>query len=212
MIALTLDAPMMSFGGPAYDQVDRLYHFPPKSMVVGLLGCALGHDRSESQKLQRLQDTLTYGVREDKRGEVIVDYQTVDLTTPWMEGTWSDGRWTTDVRDTKKDREILRKKYIADAVYTLVLDLPEEEAVFDALRQPHWPLYIGRRACGAAHLEPRLCDYPSIEDALRDLPSDHMPPFRVWIDGQGNRHIAGHRDWSTDIHVGEQRIEQKVVS
>jgi len=209
----------MSFGGPAVDQVGNTFQFPPKSMLTGLLGAALGYDRSEHEKLQTLQDDFTYGVREDCRGEVIEDYQTVDLKSPWMTGVWKDGSYQTgdDVRETEKRREILQKKYIADAVYTIVLqptDLPERELI-DALTRPQWPLYIGRKSCGAGALRPKSIDHDTGRAALKALdlhPDAHMQKqYRIWVEGGDQQSIYGLRDWESRIHAGKQWIEEDTI-
>lgn len=219
MIKLSFDAPLMSFGGPAVDQVGNTFHFPPKSMLTGLLGAALGYARSEHDQLQQLQDEFTYGVREDRPGELIEDFQTVDLETPWMMGMWKDGEYLTgdDVRETDKRREILHKQYIADAVYTVVLDLsalPEDE-LLDALHRPNWPLYIGRKSCGAGPLRPETVEYETVRAALEDTalhPDARMQSqYRIWIEGGDSRSIYGLRDWESRIHAGKQWIEESTI-
>lgn len=219
MIKLTFDAPLMSFGGPAVDQVGNTFQFPPKSMLTGLLGAALGYDRSEHTKLQDLQDGFTYGVREDRPGELIEDYQTVDLNTPWMMGVWKEGRYRTgsDVRETKKRREILHKQYIADAIYTVVLDPSEYEEtdLLAALKAPRWPLYIGRKSCGAGPLRPTQIEHDSLSQALKATklhPAGEMKnQYRIWVEGGRDRSIYGHRDWESRIHAGKQWIEEDTI-
>lgn len=219
MIRLSFDAPLMSFGGPAVDQVGNTFQFPPKSMLTGLLGAALGYARSEHRKLQRLQDGFTYGVREDRPGEIIEDFQSVDLETPWMTGMWKDGEYRTgdEVRETEKGREILQKQYIADAVYTIILDstdLPEGDLI-TALRTPNWPLYIGRKSCGAGPLHPKPVDYETVRSALEETdlhPDAKMQnQYRIWVEGGERRSIYGLRDWASRIHAGKQWIEEDTV-
>lgn len=219
MIKLSFDAPLMSFGGPAVDQVGNTFHFPPKSMLTGLLGAALGYSRSEHQKLQQLQDGFTYGVREDRPGEVIEDFQTVDLKAPWMAGMWNNGKYQTgdDVRETDKRREILHKQYIADAVYTVILDpidLPQSELV-GALRRPNWPLYIGRKSCGAGPLCPERVDCETVRGALKEIdlhPDAKMQnQYRIWAEGGDSRSIYGIRDWESRIHAGKQWIQEDTI-
>lgn len=220
MIKLTFDAPLMSFGGPAVDQVGNTFQFPPKSMLTGLLGAALGYDRSEHRKLQQLQNGFTYGVREDRPGERIEDYQTVDLKTPWMTGVWKEGRYRTgsEVRETKKRREILNKQYMADAIYTVVLDLMEleEENILDALKSPAWPVYIGRKSCGAGPLRPTTIEQNSLPQALKSAklhPAAKMKnQYRIWVEGGKDRSIYGHRDWKSRIHAGKQWIREDTIS
>ena len=76
---LRFEAPMMSFGAPIVSEEGLIQPFPALSMMTGLLANALGYDHSEAKKHERLQQALSYAVREDVPGEKIVDYQTVDL-------------------------------------------------------------------------------------------------------------------------------------
>jgi len=223
MIALSFDAPLMSFGGPAVDQVGNTFRFPPKSMLTGLLGAALGYDRSEHDKLQRLQGGFTYGVREDRPGEIIEDFQTVDLSTPWMTGYWDQDGYKTGEEargrygSSSANRSILNKEYVADAVYTVVLDctdLPEAD-VLEALIRPRWPLYVGRKSCGAGPLRPRLVAYDTLREALESIGLHRAAktdgPYQIWIEGGESRSISGLRDWESRIHAGQQWIEEDTI-
>lgn len=227
MIKLVFDAPLMSFGGPvASDRVGSTFHFPPKSMLTGLLGAALGYERSEHEKLQKLQESLTYGVREDRRGEVIEDFQTADFNNDWMTGYWEDGRYVSGEEargrygSSAENRSILDRKYVADAAYTVVLELLSfpEEKVLGALRRPEWPVYIGRKSCGAGFLRPERIGHDTVREALEDFDNvelHHARPgqdqLRIWIEGQGSRSIQGLRDWKSRIHGGKQWLEEDTI-
>ncbi|PSQ83138.1 MAG: type I-E CRISPR-associated protein Cas5/CasD [Bacteroidetes bacterium QS_7_67_15] len=153
ILVLRLDAPLMSFGAPVVDQQGKIQAFPAQSLVTGLLANALGFDRSEHERLASLQRRLAYAVRQDRAGQKITDYQTVDLTPAHM----SSYVWTKagrKQRRTGKDREILHRDYWADAIYTvaLTLDPPDEAPPFmddveAALKRPERPLFIGRKTC-----------------------------------------------------------------
>ena len=229
MIKLVFDAPLMSFGGPvASDRVGSTFHFPPKSMLTGLLGVAIGYKRSEHEKLQELQEGFTYGVREDRRGEVIEDFQTADFNSAWMTGYWEDGRYVSGKEargrygSSSENRSILDRKYIADAAYTVVLKLASlpEEKLIGALRRPKWPVYIGRKGCGAGFLRPERVGHHAVREALEDfdnleLQHPHPRPgqtqLRIWIEGQGSRSIQGLRDWASRIHAGKQRFAKGTI-
>jgi len=78
-IVLRFDAPLVSFGAPAVDQNGVVQPFPALSMLTGLIANALGWEHRESDKLDALQERLRYAARTDRRGEALLDYQTVDL-------------------------------------------------------------------------------------------------------------------------------------
>jgi CRISPR system Cascade subunit CasD len=92
ILLLRLEAPLMSFGAPIVDRHGVIQPYPALSMMTGLLGNALGVDHSEPERLQQLQRRLRYAVRQDRRGQQLRDYQTVDLSKPYLD----DARaWTT---------------------------------------------------------------------------------------------------------------------
>lgn len=156
-LILRFDAPLMSFGAPIIDNRGVVQPYPALSMMTGLLGNALGVDHAEAQRLERLQQRLRYAVRQDRAGERLRDYQTVDFSKPYMD----DNRaWTTRHElETRKGgsassgTHIRLRDYWADAAYTVALtldppgDAPTLQAVSEAMVHPARPLFIGRKAC-----------------------------------------------------------------
>jgi CRISPR system Cascade subunit CasD len=105
---------------------------PSKSGVVGLLCAALGRTRAEP-----VDDlaALRMGVRVDQEGRVEYDYQTAMDVYKAGGGT--------------KETEPSRRYYLADARFLVGMegdDLELLAQLHDALRDPHWPLYLGRKA------------------------------------------------------------------
>ena len=84
VLLLRFDAPLVSFGAPMVDHNGIVQSFPALSMLAGLLGNALGWDHRDAVKLAVLQERIRYAARIDRRGEPLVDYQTVDLGQQWM--------------------------------------------------------------------------------------------------------------------------------
>jgi CRISPR system Cascade subunit CasD len=157
-LLLHLRAPLLSFGAPIVDSRGVIQPYPAQSLLTGLLANALGYRHHEADRLERLQARLRYAVREDRRGQQIQDYQTVDLGSPHM--THKDVAWTT--RGAIEERKggsastgthIRERDYWADAGYTVALTLdPPDEAptlgdLADALQHPARPLFIGRKPC-----------------------------------------------------------------
>jgi CRISPR system Cascade subunit CasD len=154
----------MSFGAPVVDSLGVIQPYPALSMITGMLGNALGFDHADADQLERLQDRLRYAVRQDRRGEKMQDFQTVDISKPHMRayGSTESRAWTTrgelenrTNQNKKGDRgPLLRyRDYWADAVYTVALTLdpageaPTLDDVTDAMQYPARPLFIGRKTC-----------------------------------------------------------------
>jgi len=116
-------------------------HEPSKSGVVGLLAAALGVRRDDTRSLARLA-ALTMGVRADREGLVAVDFQTAGG------GTAGGKRYgVANARGGRFGTVTSTREYLADASFLVALSgdsclLREAD---EALRNPCWPPYLGRR-------------------------------------------------------------------
>ena len=76
-LLLRFAAPLQSWGiNSKFDRRDT-YNAPTKSGIIGLLGAALGLQRNETTEFKKLTDNLRIGIRVDKEGVLLRDYQTV---------------------------------------------------------------------------------------------------------------------------------------
>lgn len=143
LLLLRLEGPLQSWGTRSrFSHRDTMLE-PSLSGVVGLLCCALGHDRS--QGLSRFAG-LGMHVREDRPGTLLTDFQTAgggvfrgrtDYYAPTSSGAKG------------KNPVVTRRDYLQDASFLVALEGPE--ALLDelevALLDPVWPLSLGRRSC-----------------------------------------------------------------
>ena len=240
VLILRFDAPLMSFGAPIVDQQGDINPYPALSMMTGLLGNALGVDHSESDRLERLQERLCYASRQDRCGRRIEDYQTVDLSKPYMD---DDRAWTT--RDTLEKRKggsassgthIRHRDYWADAVHTVALTLePPDESptigeVSTALLRPARPLFVGRKTCLPADALHPLCGkVKNLPDALVHAPlhdradekerhpawwpthPEADPPASAAIHEDMRQPVTDRRDWENQIHTGERWLVEGTI-
>jgi CRISPR system Cascade subunit CasD len=182
ILLLRFDATLMSFGSVVVDQHNKTDAFPYRSMLAGLLANALGLTRRNTSQIAALQRRLRYAARRDRKGTVIVDYQTVDFDS---EGPMaSDLGWTTrgELEERKggeasEGTHIRYRHYLADAIITaaIALEPPGEEptlpALSAALRTPARPLFLGRKCCvpsGPVWLGE--ISSPSLRRALEEVP------------------------------------------
>lgn len=225
VVLLRFDAPLMSFGGPAVDNVGVTQDHPTLSMVAGLLANALGYRHQDADALQRLQARLRIASRRDRAGAHLIDFQTVDLGQRHMrEGAWTtrgyiDGRGGASAEDT----HIRYRHYLADAVFTVAVKLepPHERPtiadIASALTEPARPLFLGRKAClPATPLLLGVVAAPSLREALRSYPP--LPPARAdagaeaawWPSEEGGEGtdlvVVDERDWANQIHVGRRVV------
>lgn len=233
---LRLDAPLMSFGGVAVDQLGVTEPAPTQSMLTGLLGNALGYDHRDAGALQRLQQRLRYGVRRDRPGQPLRDFQTVFLGQDFLREGWTT-RGAPQSRaggSAKTGTHIRYRHYWADAVYTVVLTLepagedPGLDALEVALRHPERPLFLGRKPClpAAPLLVGRLeATDPRHALARAPLPAeDRRQPrdggYAAWWPAGGEEPdaapgraipVSDLRDWTRQVHTGRRFVRHGLI-
>jgi CRISPR system Cascade subunit CasD len=132
VLLLRLAGPMQSWGVQSRFTVRDTGSEPSKSGVVGLLCAALGRPRDAA-----IDDlaTLTMAVRVDREGRLASDYHTAQNILKAGGGI--------------KKTEVSRRYYLSDARFLVALEGQAPtllERIHGALRDPHWPLYLGRKA------------------------------------------------------------------
>jgi len=134
-LRMRLAGPMQSWGTRSrFTQRDTDIE-PSKSGVLGLVCAALGIDRGDWDSL-KLLTYLRMGVRVDQPGVLRCDYQTAQDYDPANPAR---------VRATS----VTQRYYLADAAFLVGLEGDNRtllEKIDSALRNPHWPLYLGRKA------------------------------------------------------------------
>lgn len=138
-LLLRLQGPLQSWGTTSrFDERDTQLE-PSKSGVIGLLCAALGRDRAEP-----VDDlaALRMGVRVDREGVPMRDYQTAT-------GVLIAASAKADLERTV----VSPRYYLADACFLVGLEGEDEpllRQLHQALRQPVWPLALGRKSFAPA--------------------------------------------------------------
>jgi len=163
-----LIAPMQSWGIQS-DFTNRDTGLEPsKSGVIGLLCAALGKPRDETHSDNHGKPTLAelaslrMGVRVDREGLLKRDYHTA-----------GKGGYLKASGDIEKKNLIVSERfYLADAAFLVGLEGNNLELLHqldDALRRPHWFLFLGRKAFVPSEpvwLENGVCENQTLEHAL----------------------------------------------
>ncbi|MEU9094759.1 type I-E CRISPR-associated protein Cas5/CasD [Streptomyces sp. NPDC087901] len=143
-LLLRLAGPLQSWGTHSNYMRRDTARFPTRSGVVGMLAAGLGREREAP-----LDDltALSMTVRVDRPGVVLSDFHTVGGGLPADEKVITvDGKRRSEAKGTL----VSKRQYLADAAFTLALTSDDEELLHlcaAALRDPHWPLFLGRRSC-----------------------------------------------------------------
>ncbi|WP_204018301.1 type I-E CRISPR-associated protein Cas5/CasD, partial [Sphaerimonospora thailandensis] len=131
VLLMQLAGPLQSWGASSRFARRSTEPTPTKSGVIGLLAAALGRQRSDN-----LDDlaALRFGVRVDQRGTLLRDFHTAHR---FVSGN---------------AMPVSERFYLADAVFIAAVEGEKEliEGLLQALRNPTFLPYLGRRSCPPA--------------------------------------------------------------
>lgn len=168
VLLLKFDAPMQSWGIDEKLKDHKTDFIPSKSAVIGMIASAEGRRRDED-----VSDlaALRFGVRIDKDGELLSDFQTSLMggRQGKEKDYYNNGHMTSTVND--KYMKVGTRYYLCDAIFTCGIEgsYKELETIRDALLNPANALFLGRRSCPVtAELVQGIVE-GSLEDALKSL-------------------------------------------
>lgn len=172
-LALTLDAPLQSWGFTSRFQRRTTGLHPTKSGIIGLICAAMGMGKASDDERQTLPDLaalkMTSIVVPRHTVRRIEDFHTV-LNTRRASGKMNN------------DPVVTRRQYLVDACFGIILngDRVLLDRIASALHDPVWGVWLGRKSCIPARpLFVALCD--TQEDAwraiLRALDADEALPI-----------------------------------
>ena len=204
-LLLWLEAPLQSWGFDSkFGRRDSL-DFPTKSGVLGLILCALGKSGEQRELLSRFADlrqtVISFSATEKdseknkkKKPTLLHDFQMIGA------GYNDKDSWEKNHIPKKSDgssavgggTKMTHRYYLQDAVFAVLLEVPSDiaEECADALKNPVWPIYLGRRCCVPSDFvfQGIFDDESSAENAAKEKASSHQSrelfvSFKV-VDGE----------------------------
>ena len=157
-ILLWFEAPLQSWGADSKFSCRDTLEFPTKSGVLGLILCALGASGKQRDLLARFADlkqtVLSFQYCKESfyhRVSLLHDFQMVgagyDSANLWQKnfipktekGTKPNGSGT----------KLTYRSYLQNATFAVLLEVPADltETIANALQNPVYPIYLGRRCC-----------------------------------------------------------------
>lgn len=180
-LVLNFSGPLQSWGVESRFNRRSTGTEPSKSGVIGLLAAAQG--RSRTADISDLAE-ISMAVRVDRPGQLLEDFHTAS-------------------RPKSKHSSLSHRHYRTDAAYTAAIagEAALIAALGEAVTQPEFPLYLGRRSCPAPpNLYGGVFDVADPEELLRDL--DAVP----WQASEDYRRTLGKSVYLPlvrDARVGE---------
>ena len=133
-LLLQFKAPMQSWGICAKFDNRSTEYVPSKSAVIGMIAGALGRKRNES--VDDLNN-LRFGVRVDKEGKVMHDFQTAK---------------NPNKKTSVYGKPGIYRDYLEDAAFLVGVEGTDAflQTIEYALKHPVFPIFLGRRSCPPA--------------------------------------------------------------
>jgi CRISPR system Cascade subunit CasD len=177
-LVLLLAGPMQSWGErAAFSRRDTLAH-PTRSGIVGMLACALGQPRTAALDWA---DDLTVHVRADRPGHLMQDFHTIGGGYPADQGLRNAEGKPRKNKHGQASGTLTDRHYLADAAFTATVTSDDDALVArlaEALTQPRWPLYLGRKSCPPAYRVLLGTTTATGDQVLHSLPA-YTPTPRV---------------------------------
>jgi CRISPR system Cascade subunit CasD len=172
-LLFTLYAPFAAMGEIALGERRMGYARPTRSGVLGMVAAALGWKRDDPGHA-RLDESVNFAVRIEVPGRPFTDYHTAQTPQQRRNAVLSTRRAELQVDDLNTVLSV--REWRSDALYTCALwpradPLIGLEMIADALRQPRFTLYLGRKAGPLGlPLSPRTIESASLVDAYERDP------------------------------------------
>ncbi|MBN2435151.1 MAG: type I-E CRISPR-associated protein Cas5/CasD [Spirochaetes bacterium] len=136
-LVIRIQGLLMSFGEGDHWDVRGTNKFPTKSFIVGIIAAGLGLHRNATEEIRQLSKGISCACREDASPAFLRDYHTI------LDTMKADGK-------QNKNAVVSPRHYLANGSYTVLIGLKNSELkenIVQALSDPVWPPYLGRKSC-----------------------------------------------------------------
>jgi CRISPR system Cascade subunit CasD len=172
-LVFRLYGPLASWGEIAVGESRHSAVYPSKSALLGLLGAAVGVRRNDDAGQQALFSGYRFGIQLLSAGSPLRDYHTVQSPAQQRNVRYRSRR--QELADSSRIGTLLStREYRCDSLSVVAAEaLPEARwslpELAEALRHPHFPLYLGRKSCPPAlPLMPQLVSAENVQSAIKN--------------------------------------------
>ncbi|MBI9082987.1 MAG: type I-E CRISPR-associated protein Cas5/CasD [Desulfobacterales bacterium] len=175
-LVFQLYAPMAAWGDQAVGQERPSSDHPSRSALLGLVAASIGISREDEDQHCRLSDACHFGIKLFSGGLILRDYHTTQVP-PESKNSCHLHTRRDELSETKLGTILSSREYRQDSFSVIALWLSEGQTPFgmeqlrDALRQPAYHLYLGRKSCPLAMmLNPVIIPSDTLKAALDSFP------------------------------------------
>lgn len=194
-LVFQLQANLAAWGDVAVGEYRGSRDYPGASALIGLLGAALGLKREDESAHAALRDGYLFAVGTVSAGQLLRDYHTAQVPgrTSLKSRPHATRRDELSVPKHELNTILSTRDYRQGAACAVAVQaLPDAPhtlaALAQALREPRFVLYLGRKCCPpAAPLAPQVAEAESAHAALSAYLAAAEPPATLrslaWGDG-----------------------------
>lgn len=230
-LVFRLYGPMASWGVPAVGGDRATAIAPTRSALLGLLGAALGITRDNEAKLEALQQSVSFGVKQCVPSSILRDYHTAQVPSE-KRGVFHLTR-KSELSEAKLNTVLSSRDYRCDGVWIIAVWLRAKSqvtlsAIKDALEKPAFPLYLGRKSCPLGlPLSPKTFETVTLQQAL----DTDFPPVvseqsdKYWFGANGfvtyfwegaatefdDELTQSYQPWDEPVHRGRWQFKQRTM-
>lgn len=125
---------------------------PTKSAVIGLIASAMGLPR-KSEQLTDLYNVLTTKYKIISSGQLFEDFQTIKPLKSqryYMNKFYNRNQFSTVGGGIRDGQLIKNIQYLQDSEFEVYIGCKDDDLlrkIFDAIKNPEYALYFGKRSC-----------------------------------------------------------------
>lgn len=145
-LAMLLDGPLQSWGYMSRFDRRTSLSYPTRSGLIGMLCAAMGIDRADVEGLEQF-NSMKITVFIFAQGGRLTDYHTVG--GGWDKKTHSQNIVPRTNGKPSDDAVITYREYLEDSKFGVILqdNLKQIEKIAEALKEPKWGIWFGRKSC-----------------------------------------------------------------
>ncbi len=169
-LVFQLYAPLAAWGGQAVGQERPSDDHPSRSALLGLLAAALGIRRDEEAEHRSLSEACRFGIKLLTPGLALRDFHTIQVPPSAKKQQHLQTR-RDELHEPKLGTMLSFRSYRQDALSIVAVTSTDDrfspDRLSDALLEPVFPLYLGRKACPPAlPLNPEVIPAADLRTAL----------------------------------------------